>query len=1137
MNVPKHTGGFVLIPVVIALVLIAAISLALGAQGVTRAQLTSGEIAMEQLRYAAEAGLQHARSRLANQSSCADYTDIANTAFGDNSYAVTLSATSGSPIEIQSTSTSGSNQKTASATVTQRVYQPESTAILQPGGEGTDTYIRDGANDDNNFGAATILKVNNASAEEASLIQFDLSSLPAGADIIEARLSLYLAGGDAVTDGVVDVFRVTRDWVEGVEDGNQPAALSGATYVDYDGTSRWDTEGGDYERTAMASVSINALTPAWYDWDITSVASQWHSGATANYGVIVRASSGDVDKIFFTSSDGVAAERPTLTLRLVCECGQVCPVDQTNPSVNGLIAHWPLDDASGTTAVDIVGNNDGTLNNGPAWVSGRVDGAVELDGGDDYIDAGIFDVEGDGLTMSAWFYADVISDQGRMISKATSVNANDAWWQLGMDGSSGAYYLRMRIKADGSTTTFRDSNQPLTTQRWYMATATYDATSGTMALYLNGALASSTTHGRGGALDTDDTVPVWIGANGSPARYFDGILDDVRLYDRALDATEVSALYEEQRNSGRVAYWTFDETAGATAEDSALDNDGTVVGAGWTDGKVAGALSFDGSSDVVQVPDALTTDYFSGRFTVMSWVYDASNGNTSQRIISKETTGANDQFWMAFSFGTLFIGVDGNFYAPSFALATDTWYHIAATYDDDEDSLLVYIDGILVLDQTTTASLTDNAEPLYIGSNWEGSKYWEGLIDDVQIFDRVLDARDIAEAAADGAGSLVAHWPLNDASGTTAEDIAGANDGTLRNGPAWSSGQIGGALAFDGVNDDVSIGALDVIGSGLTMTGWFNANAFADDGRIISKASGVVEADAWWQLSYADRGSDNYLRVRIKADGISTTLHDNTTALTAGRWYHAAATYDEANATMRLYLDGVEIANRTHPRGGPVDTNAAVAAAIGSNGTAERYFDGLIDDVRLYNYALDATQIAELTTTGSGGSGSGCSGNYRDEFTSQSYSRNDGTLNWSSDWIEVSETDGATAGDVRGWSDGGESVLRVRDNDNGGEGVYRSFSLTGATTATLTFRYRRNGLDNANDFVAIYISDTGANGTFTELPAPRIEGGGSDSSYQVYSRDISSYISGDVALLLSGSSSLGATDTVYFDDIDISCVP
>jgi hypothetical protein len=176
---------------------------------------------------------------------------------------------------------------------------------------------------------------------------------------------------------------------------------------------------------------------------------------------------------------------------------------------------------------------------------------------------------------------------------------------------------------------------------------------------------------------------------------------------------------------------------------------------------------------------------------------------------------------------------------------------------------------------------------------------------------------------------------------------------------------------------------------------------------------------------------------------------------------------------------------------------------------------------------------------GAGDSGGGgtiepaaCKGTYRDEFNDTVWSGSDGTLSWSDPWAEVGESDGATSGDVQVRNDESNYQLQIRDNDNGGEGVERLVILSGASSATLSFDYRRSGLDRSSDYVAVHISSNGTGGPWTELDQI---GTSNDSNYQPYSRDISAYISANTAIRLRSSPNLGGGDYVWFDNIQIEC--
>ncbi|MCM8855464.1 MAG: DNRLRE domain-containing protein [Candidatus Thiodiazotropha sp.] len=385
----------------------------------------------------------------------------------------------------------------------------------------------------------------------------------------------------------------------------------------------------------------------------------------------------------------------------------------------------------------------------------------------------------------------------------------------------------------------------------------------------------------------------------------------------------------------------------------------------------------------------------------------------------------------------------------------------------------------------------------------------------------------------------IAHWKLDETSGITAVDSEGGHDGTLNNGPVWTTGQIGGALDFDGNNDAIRVPHADTLSLTDTMTfvAWVNASSFGWNYQtIISKDDGVSPGSNFWFGTWQQEPVFGFF-----ANGSFREVFPTGLNLQAGTWYQLAASFDNATDTVRLYVDGAEVHSGTLAFN-PSVTTADVA--IGRSPIGE-YWRGLLDDVRIYDSVLPASEIAELYAEGGGEGGGGgtpepppvdgsCNGTYRDEFNAQSFSGSDGTLDWSSTaWSEVGESDGATSGDVRVRTDQSNYQLRIRDNNNGGEGVERLVNLNGAIKAALTFHYRRMNLDSSTDYVELSISSTGTGGPWTSLDQI---GTSNDSTYQSNAYDISDYISANTAIRLRSSSSMGGTDTVWFDNVQVECV-
>jgi hypothetical protein len=220
------------------------------------------------------------------------------------------------------------------------------------------------------------------------------------------------------------------------------------------------------------------------------------------------------------------------------------------------VAYWKLNETSGIIASDSSGNgNDGTLVGNPTWTTGKIcGGALDLNGNGDYVKTadtttGLNFAPGS-FSVSAWIKPRQVTGSWRTILEYDR-NNNDKN-RFGMWLSAGGNF-HFRVGNDT-----KSSNQILNANQWYILTATYDSTSKTMSLYINGQFDSSTVHSNG--FNSPNVAKLTIGVRGTEdAEYFDGLVDDVRIYNRKLEASEVRALADMGKNDDAAA-WELDPT-------------------------------------------------------------------------------------------------------------------------------------------------------------------------------------------------------------------------------------------------------------------------------------------------------------------------------------------------------------------------------------------------------------------------------------------------------------------------------------------------------------------------------------------------------------------------------------------------
>jgi hypothetical protein len=660
---------------------------------------------------------------------------------------------------------------------------------------------------------------------------------------------------------------------------------------------------------------------------------------------------------------------------------------------DGLVGYWKMDESATTSgAIDSSGNgNTGTYYGEASTTAGKFGDGGVFDGDNDYvrIDNAENFVSFSQGTVSLWYKPDSADLGDRLF------NFNGSGDEIFLQISGDTDNLRFSREADYGTTYSVNATIPdvSSDNSWVHIVAAWDINADdTMSLAVNGSLTKSKVKFE---LPSAYSGNIYIGdGNGDD---FDGQIDEVRIYNRALSPSEVSKLY--QWAPGPVAHWKFDEKKGTTAYDSAASttfsggNHGTITGATWVIGRYGGALDFDGDNDYVNLGDLSIVENL-GAMTISCWVKNNKTALTSNAefIVQKEGAGADtfELVWRS-SENVDFVvdtasGEQKGTYTDGIPDGSgNEWHYITGIYDGT--SINVYVNGIKGDYSEAQSGTTNNSsQNMLIGGNGSYDDDWDGLIDDVRIYNYARTQKQIVQdmnaghpAGGSPAGSEVLYLKFDEGKGGTAYDVSPhGNNCTLTPGSGgndsvsdmWEiNGKIGRAMEFDGTNDYLDCGSDDSIDSiftsGGTVLAWIYPTGWGENslGRIADKASDTGGSDGWLFLvnnngSYPPIPS---LRFAHAFDGGGGVWNTPANSLSLNNWYHVAVVYDkdsDSNVPI-MYINAVEqILTEEDTPSGTAEPDSDETLLIGNHST-DRTFDGEIDEFKVYNFALTADEVKQ----------------------------------------------------------------------------------------------------------------------------------------------------------------------------------
>ena len=646
----------------------------------------------------------------------------------------------------------------------------------------------------------------------------------------------------------------------------------------------------------------------------------------------------------------------------------------TNPLSEGSgVALYSLDyDAS-----EASGYYDGTPTNVEFGVGGKINYGARFNGSSSYIDTGAT-LLGQTYTVSLWFNANTITSSSDGDTLYAQYDSADVGRHI-----VSIYNGNLRIFVGGQTV------QTISTT-WSTSTWTHlvvvKNSSGYEAFVNGSSIGTSSL-----TASIDVTENTMIGGDDGLAGYgFDGSLDQVRIFSKALDETtngEISALYAETAcvyecttddvnypfsdGTNVEAYYKLDNSS----EDYVGGNDGSDTNVEYRFGRFGQAAVFNGSSSKI----VTTADFdgsTSGGSSISFWF--KTTQTTAKTLFGSDTTqggaGQGSTIYIGPASGSLadesisFWDFNGSTTSVFYAKGGSTyyqdgnWHH--CTIISTSSSKQIWIDGqsqTVYYFSSGSASANAKLTDIIIGDDDTGGGYnFDGSLDQVRIYNTALDSTDVsnlyAETVSDtstlsfpSGKTAIATYQLDgnstDLSGNyngTDTNVTYAYDGTESN-ITYEFGRFGQAAVFNGSSSYITSNSLPSIGTGdFTFSCWFNQNSGNSQGALFSTTT------QW----FAANGYDG--KVLMVTDDAVTKKGDTTYG--QDTWNHAV--FARESGVLKIYQNGIEVFSGAYTDSWDMTQfGIGVARAFGSR---VYYFNGKIDQVRIFSSALTSSQVTEL---------------------------------------------------------------------------------------------------------------------------------------------------------------------------------
>ena len=676
------------------------------------------------------------------------------------------------------------------------------------------------------------------------------------------------------------------------------------------------------------SAAVTGGTEITYDWDLSD-------------GTLINDGGPTINHSYSAIGTYVATVTASNSLSNLSATTSVTIVDPLPPPPP-LVGYWALDEVSGQRQ-DSSGNENHLSDNGVGSGPGRVGTAADLEASegdyltiDDASHTGL-DVAGS-LTLAGWIKPESSGGWHILAAKYSFGGVNERAYRLDLRPNNQVGFM---VSPDGVFSSdyllLATLGAPLNNGSWYHMAAVFDAAQQSLTLYLDGVAIASRSVTYNSIYNA--SAPFMLGANirnGIPDQFFDGQLDEWRVYTKALTAAEIAALIAlPEPITGLSVSNDGPTVVGGSTTLSAGVTGGTEISYDWDLGD--GTLITDGGPTINHSYSAI------GSYEATVTAYNSvsnQNATTSVVVVATDTpiTGlsvSNDSPTVIGGSTTLSAGVTGG---------------TAISYDWDLG------DGTLITDGGPT-----------INHSYGVTGSYEATVTAYNSLSNLSATTSVTIVDPPPVPSpLVGSWSLDEVSGQR-QDSSGNENHLSDNGVGSGPGRVGTAADLEASEgdyltiDDASHTGLDLAGS-LTLAGWIQPETIGSWHILASKYSFSGINDRAYRL---DLRPNNQLGFIVSPDGVFSSNYilvaTLTTPLTSGTWYHLAGVFDADQQTLTLYLDGVPIASRSVTYN--TVYNASAPFMLGANiqnGAPDQFFDGLLDEWRVYDKALSQAEIDAL---------------------------------------------------------------------------------------------------------------------------------------------------------------------------------